>query len=231
VSELTNPSFVHRHGAALKKNVPNLSRKVRSDDPILEKNQKRIESEDSKAAVGIHILSKPPSVKSRKFSEAVDIEAVMQLSPSKSYINNGTAETMDDNNKPQFEIYQAKPTSATLKMISLCYGKSQIVTSIVGGFAITPSVAASSTMFSLGAESLAPQIGSVVLLFVFYLTDFQIVGYIPKPAFSSMLVLAFIDMINTWFYKSYFKTKDKMEWMVVPVSFDDDIDSSTPFHV
>ena len=32
-----------------------------------------------------------------------------------------------------------------------------------------------------------------------------------------MLVLAFIDMIYTWFYKSYFKTKDKSEWMVVPM--------------
>lgn len=31
-----------------------------------------------------------------------------------------------------------------------------------------------------------------------------------------MLVLAFIDMIYTWFYKSYFKTKDKSEWLVVP---------------
>ena len=55
------------------------------------------------------------------------------------------------------------------------------------------------------------------MLLVFYLTDFQLVGYIPKPAFSSMLVLAFIDMIYTWFYKSYFKTKDKSEWMVVPM--------------
>lgn len=48
------------------------------------------------------------------------------------------------------------------------------------------------------------------------MTDFQLVGYIPKPAFSSMLVLAFIDMIYTWFYKSYFKTQDKFEWLVVP---------------
>ena len=56
----------------------------------------------------------------------------------------------------------------------------------------------------------------MVLLLLFYLTDFQLVSYIPKPAFSSMLVLAFIDMIYTWFYKSYFKTKDKYEWLVVP---------------
>lgn len=136
-------------------------------------------------------------------------------SSSKQVSINGT---VDDESKQEFEIYQAKPTSATLKTISLTYGKSQVVSAIVGGFAVTPSVAASSTMFSLGAEGLAPQVGSVLLLFVFYMTDFQIVGYIPKPAFSSMLVLAFMDMISTWFYKSYFKTKDKLEWMVVPVS-------------
>jgi MFS superfamily sulfate permease-like transporter len=72
-------------------------------------------------------------------------------------------------------------------------------------------------MFSLGADGLGPQIGSVLLLFAFYMTDFQFVGYIPKPAFSSMLVLSFFDMISTWFYKSFFKIKDKWEWTVVPV--------------
>lgn len=55
-----------------------------------------------------------------------------------------------------------------------------------------------------------------MLLFSFYITDFQLVGYIPKPAFSSMLVLSFMDLIYPWFYQSYFKTKDKSEWMVVP---------------
>ena len=57
----------------------------------------------------------------------------------------------------------------------------------------------------------------MILLVVFYLTDFELVQYIPKPAFSSMLVLAFIDIIYTWFYMSYFKTQDKLEWMVVPL--------------
>jgi MFS superfamily sulfate permease-like transporter len=69
----------------------------------------------------------------------------------------------------------------------------------------------------LGAEGVAPQLGSVLLLSLFYLTDFQAVSYIPKPAFSSLLVLAFIDMTSTWFVKSYFKTREKMEWLVVPL--------------
>lgn len=70
----------------------------------------------------------------------------------------------------------------------------------------------------LGADGLAPQIGAVLLLLIFYLTDFQIVGYIPKPAFSSMLVLSFFDMTHAWFFRSFLKTQDKLEWMVVPVS-------------
>ncbi|KAG7357640.1 cyclic nucleotide-binding protein [Nitzschia inconspicua] len=242
------------HGAALKKNIPNLARKVRSDDPILEKNKKQTSQQsndndnhndntaNTAIVVGAHVLQRPPSIKYRTFSEAVDIEAVMQTTttttttmiPSNTKqmtttTNGRTTESNhhDNNNdsdndnkdtttKPQYEMYHAKPTTATLKTISLTYGKSQVVTALVGGFAITPSVAASTTMFSLGAERLAPQIGSVLLLLGFYLSDFRIVGYIPKPAFSSMLVLACIDMINTWFYKSYFKTKDKSEWMVVP---------------
>ena len=58
---------------------------------------------------------------------------------------------------------------------------------------------------------------SVLLLSVFYLTNFELVGFIPKPAFSSLLVLAFIDMISNWFVRSYFKTKEKVEWLVVPL--------------
>lgn len=69
----------------------------------------------------------------------------------------------------------------------------------------------------LGAEGVAPQYGSFALLGLFYLTDFQLVRYIPKPAFSSLLVLAFLNMMSTWFVKSYSKTKQKWEWMVAPL--------------
>ena len=43
------------------------------------------------------------------------------------------------------------------------------------------------------------------------------VSVIPKTAFSSLLVLSFIDMVYNWGIKSYFKTKEKMEWLVVPL--------------
>lgn len=56
----------------------------------------------------------------------------------------------------------------------------------------------------LGAEAVAPQVGSVVLLTVFYLTDFQLVSIIPKAAFASLLVLAFIDMVSLFADVLYF---------------------------
>jgi MFS superfamily sulfate permease-like transporter len=60
-------------------------------------------------------------------------------------------------------------------------------------------------------------VGSVLLISVFYFTDYQLAGFIPKPAFSSLLVLSFIDVINTWFIRSYYKTEEKLEWLVVPL--------------
>lgn len=272
------------HGAALKKNIPNLARKVRSDDPALKRfgisdegslspkhkvSPTKARSRTFSEAVDIEVVMQPiigstesgngeagdkkkyemllakPSNVSRKFSEAVDIDVVMQPIIGNNESGNGEA---DD--KPKYEMLLAKPSNVSLKSISLTYGWSQLVSALVGGFAVTPAgtsiscsvhqkynlidlislhisfgisilshsiaVAASTTLFSLGADGLGPQIGSVLLLLVFYLTDFQIVVYIPKPAFSSMLVLSSIDMIWSWFYRSYFRTKDKLEWMVVP---------------
>ena len=57
----------------------------------------------------------------------------------------------------------------------------------------------------------------MLILLLFYMTDFRLVGYIPKPAFSSLLVLGFIDMTWTWLVRSYFKTKNKSEWLVTPL--------------
>lgn len=40
--------------------------------------------------------------------------------------------------------------------------------------------------------------------------------YIPKPAFSSVLCLAAIDIMDGWFVKSFQKTRSKVEWLVNP---------------
>lgn len=68
----------------------------------------------------------------------------------------------------------------------------------------------------LGAERLAPQIGAALLLLIFYFTDFALVQFIPKTAFSSLLLLSSIDMLSYWCIQSYFKTEQKLEWFVVP---------------
>lgn len=113
------------HGAALKKNIPNLARKVRSDDPAL----KRFSIDDDESVSPKHKMN-PPKVKSRTFSEAVDIEAVMQAG---SGVNEVAVE------KPEYEMLHAKPSNVSLKSISLTYGYSQVVSALVGGFAVTPA--------------------------------------------------------------------------------------------
>eukprot|EP00535_Pseudo-nitzschia_heimii_P009560 CAMPEP_0197192470 /NCGR_PEP_ID=MMETSP1423-20130617/25121_1 /TAXON_ID=476441 /ORGANISM="Pseudo-nitzschia heimii, Strain UNC1101" /LENGTH=1092 /DNA_ID=CAMNT_0042645353 /DNA_START=98 /DNA_END=3373 /DNA_ORIENTATION=- len=196
------------HGAALKKNIPNLSRRVSTD------KFKKLEAREREDENGrLETIPRAPPVKSRKFSEAVDIEAIMSVP-----LNQGTAdETNNGERASGYQIIRGKSTNISLKFISVTYAWTQLLVAFVGGFAILPGVCSSPTMYSLGADGLSPQIGSVLLLLIFYLTDFQIVGYIPKPAFSSMLVLTFIDMIYAWFYMSFFKINDKTEWLVIPI--------------
>lgn len=57
----------------------------------------------------------------------------------------------------------------------------------------------------------------MLLISIFYFTDYQLAGFIPKPAFSSLLVLSFLDVIYTWFIQSYYKCEEKLEWLVVPL--------------
>lgn len=96
------------------------------------------------------------------------------------------------------------------------YAYSQIVAGFVGGISVAPSVGASMTLFHLRAEGMEPQFGSILFLLFLYLTNFSVVQYIPKPAFSSLMVLAGLDMLRTWLVESYFKTKAKIEWLVAP---------------
>ena len=102
-----------------------------------------------------------------------------------------------------------------LKMLFV-YGGCLSVGAVAGGFGCLPSISAGALMFKLGARSLKPQYGSNVLLFCLYMRNFAPIAFVPKPAFSCMLVLAAIDMLRTWLFQSYTKTKNKGEWLVVP---------------
>ena len=108
------------------------------------------------------------------------------------------------------------PCHVSLESIFLEYGYSLLVVAVTGGPCCCPTVATSGTMYAIGAESAAPQYGSILLLVVFYLTDFGLVEYIPKAAFSSLLVLSAVDTLAVWFVGSFSKTLDWTEWMVVP---------------
>ena len=112
------------HATALKKNIPNLARTVKIDD-------------SSVASPTRTPIPRPPT-KARTFSEAVDIEAVVQQIPA------GTA-------KPTTKVIRAKPTNINLKKILIQDGYSQFISAAVGGFACAPSVGAAPTMYMVRA--------------------------------------------------------------------------------
>mmetsp|Transcript_43146 Transcript_43146/g.52339 ORF Transcript_43146/g.52339 Transcript_43146/m.52339 type:complete len:396 (+) Transcript_43146:1105-2292(+) len=99
-----------------------------------------------------------------------------------------------------------------------CYGMSLFGSVVMGGvLPVLPNLAATSTMYKLGAYKPLPQVGSILLVVVFYVTNFELVTYIPKMVFSALIVLLGINLTVTFFWKSFFKIQNKMEWMVVPL--------------
>ena len=113
------------HGTALKKNIPTLTRVEKiNNDPV-------------KEVIQPLALSRRPTVvraHQRKFSEAVDIDGT-QTERTASVITNATV------------VVTAKPTKASLKAILTQYGYSQLISGMVGGFAVIPCVATAPTMF------------------------------------------------------------------------------------
>lgn len=171
------------HSAALLKNVPNLGRTV-----TVVKDEEGTHQKRSSFALSMPSV---PRKKTRveKFSEIVDIEDVFTQTRE---ANGGTTEQ---------EIERAKPVTWSLQGILIQYGLAQMVSACVGGFGVIPSVATSHAMFSLRAERVAPQLGSFAFIAIFYITDFRIIAFVPKMAFSCLLTLAFIDITLTWFIR------------------------------
>mmetsp|Transcript_48922 Transcript_48922/g.118444 ORF Transcript_48922/g.118444 Transcript_48922/m.118444 type:complete len:912 (+) Transcript_48922:2-2737(+) len=123
-------------------------------------------------------------------------------------------EANDENN--YIEI-RPPPSKRSLEDVFVEYGNALWVVAAVGGFGCCPTVATSNTMYAIGAGSTTPQYGSVALLLIFYFTNFEIVRFIPKTAFSSLLVLGAVDTIVVWFYGPLKKTSSWAEWSVVPL--------------
>lgn len=105
----------------------------------------------------------------------------------------------------------------SLEDIFVEYGYTLFCVSVSGGFGVCPTVATSNTMYAIGAGGSAPQYGSILLLLIFYFTDFDMVRFIPKTIFSSLLVLGAFDTFVVWFFQAYHKTQDILEWLVVPL--------------
>jgi len=82
-----------------------------------------------------------------------------------------------------FESSSNKLASTNVSNVLYNYGKILSFSGILNGFTVLPTIGSSVALFKMGAGDLPPQIGSLVLLCVFYLAQFDIVGYIPKMTF------------------------------------------------
>ena len=126
------------------------------------------------------------------------------------------ADGPDATNQEGYIEIRPKPTRRSLEGVFEEYAYALFVVAGCGGFGNCPTVATSNTMYAIGADGPAPQYGSVILLLIFYFTDFQLVQYIPKTVFSSLLVLGAVDTLVVWFIGAYHKTQDFVEWLIVP---------------
>jgi hypothetical protein len=133
------------HGACLKKNVRNLVRTAKT--------------------VKTEVAVRGKGRQRRTFSEVIDIENL--TIPSTQSGSPGTT------------IEKAKPTNISLKDILIVYGYSQYICAFAGSFAITPAINSSLTMFVVstlcGEIVVAAAERMVDSLFVFYMTNFQLV--------------------------------------------------------
>ena len=122
------------HGAALKKNVTNMQRVIKrnGNTPLPPPPFNRSVSRNSK---NHH----------RGFSEALDLEQ-MAATPKATAVSNGAAAASDGET---IELEIAKPTRHTLNEILIQYTWSQYICAAVGSFGITPSIAVSSTLYTV----------------------------------------------------------------------------------
>ncbi|CAB9505434.1 solute carrier family 26 [Seminavis robusta] len=229
------------HASAMKKNVGNLVCKKRvkkkkssesEEATTASKPKKRGHKKDpSYAQATMEALTDNVRMINESLADtrnASGTHSVRFARPSKLSTGPGPklqqAPTKVDNSNDEQEIAQEyeyieirpKPCRRTLQDIFAEYGYALMAVGLSGGFGVCPVVATSNTMYALGAGHSSPQYLSVLLLIIFYVTDFELVRYIPKACFSALLVLGAVDTFVVWFFLSYRKTQDLMEWLVVP---------------
>ncbi|CAJ1939327.1 unnamed protein product [Cylindrotheca closterium] len=217
------------HASALKKNVANLVRRVpqKKEEVRGQNPQEDSEAEDDGSAItskmlhstvrtGTMLDSVRQTVQQVQWSLADDAKEI----PNAVLSTHGPVELdpaiFEREDTATYTEVRAKPTKRTLEEIFVEYGYVLYIVALFGGFGCCPTISTSKTMYAIRADGLAPQLGSILLLLVFFLTDFDVVQYIPKAAFSSLLVLGAVDTLAVWFFDSFTKTLDVTEWLVVP---------------
>jgi MFS superfamily sulfate permease-like transporter len=182
------------HAAALKKNLANLLANNDTKEAHL-LSSATSESDMTKSSTGVLFHAPKTSLIEDQ------IEAVNAYTSEYSLSH--------DTTKPK-----RKPKSVLEVLVFYAQGLFGIA--LTGGFAVLPAIALGGIFSKLGAKSRLPQFTSMFLLLGCYLSDFALVAYIPKFSFSSLLVLAAIDLVDSWFVQSYQKTARAYEWCVVP---------------
>ena len=153
------------HGAALRKNIGIMQRFVTIDESTVGDQAEAAEhaatlplvtTKDSLSGPGIGIAPLPRSHK-RRVSESVDLNAAF-LGMSTANLaeaikkfddNENGANGMPTTPMKKVVVVQSQPTKHTLTDILTQYAYSQYVCALVGGFAMTPSIGPSSTMYTV----------------------------------------------------------------------------------
>jgi hypothetical protein len=219
------------HVSAMKKNINNLvcKKRVKKANPASSgrPNQRRHKKEPSYAQAALEAISDNVRLVNESLADTKNASGtnqsirISQSPKARKGSNNHLVLQMADEPAAPSEEYdyieeRPKPCRRSLQDIFMEYGGALLLVSLCGGFGVCPTVATSNTMYAIGAGGSAPQYGSILLLIFFYATDFDLVRYIPKACFSSLLVLGAVDTFVVWFFMSYRKTQDLLEWLVVP---------------
>ena len=224
------------HATALKKNVENLVRMIpiqknnNNNDEIEALISPRQANEQRNSIVTFVGLDDNDDTENaqprprhyhRRLASGDSIDALLSYSVRNlNNLNNnnvGEVPATATTTTTYIEIRPKPPNNTSAEDICREYGFSMYLVALVGGFGVCPINAVSTTMYAMGADGVIPQLGSILLLFLVYLTDFSMVQYIPKAAFSSLLVLGAVEILAIYFVKSFQKTQDWIEWIAVPV--------------
>lgn len=127
------------HGAALRKNIGLMERRVHANKVVTEENGHNDDQESiTKPSIGS--IPAPVRFRKRQVSEAVDLDFFATNIPTSHEATN--IET-------KWVVTQSKPTKHTLTEILAQYAYSQYICAFVGGLAMTPSIGPSATLYSV----------------------------------------------------------------------------------